>query len=129
MIGGRGNEYFKSPQMNCPNFAEKGELGIERWLHLELKLVADVGFVGVPNAGKSTFLAAITNAKPKIADYPFTTLIPNLGVCDLFVDEQQKGDEVTSSSLVVADIPGLLEGAHEGVGLGMAFLRHIERCR
>lgn len=128
--GGRGNEHFKTPRMNAPNFAEKGELGGERWIQLELKLIADVGLVGVPNAGKSTLLAAVSNAKPKIADYPFTTVVPNLGVCDLFVDEASKGQIPSSvSSLVVADIPGLLEGAHEGVGLGMAFLRHIQRCR
>eukprot|EP01033_Poteriospumella_lacustris_P008782 gene8782-6318_t len=128
--GGRGNEHFKTPRMNAPNFAEKGELGGERWIQLELKLIADVGLVGVPNAGKSTLLAAVSNAKPKIADYPFTTVVPNLGVCDLFVDEASKGQIPSSvSSLVLADIPGLLEGAHVGVGLGMAFLRHIQRCR
>jgi GTPase len=125
--GGRGNEYFKTARMNAPNFAEKGEPGAERWINIELKLLADVGLVGVPNAGKSTLLAAISNAKPKIADYPFTTVVPNLGVCDLFADKQQKGE--LSKSLVVADIPGLLEGAHQGVGLGIAFLRHIQRCK
>ena len=122
--GGRGNEYFKTPRMTAPTFAEKGEEGAERWLNIELKLIADVGFVGVPNAGKSTLLAASTNAKPKIADYPFTTLVPNLGVCDIDdkLEDQGKG-------LVLADIPGLLEGAHDGVGLGLAFLRHVQRCR
>eukprot|EP01041_Mallomonas_annulata_P006136 gene6136-12423_t len=121
--GGRGNEYFKTARMNAPTFCEKGEPGAERWLNIELKLVADAGFVGVPNAGKSTLLAASSNAKPKIADYPFTTVVPNLGVCDInSADDGSKG-------LVLADIPGLLEGAHEGVGLGLAFLRHIERCR
>jgi len=121
--GGRGNEYFKTARMNAPNFCEKGEPGAERWINIELKLLADVGFVGVPNAGKSTLLAASSNAKPKIADYPFTTVVPNLGVCDLHDDTDG------SMGLVMADIPGLLEGAHEGVGLGLAFLRHIERCR
>ena len=125
--GGRGNEYFKTPRMNAPAFAEKGEIGIERWVNIELKLIADVGLIGVPNAGKSTLLAASSNAKPKIADYPFTTVVPNLGVCDLFYDKEQTGE--MASSLVIADIPGLLEGAHEGVGLGIAFLRHIQRCR
>lgn len=120
--GGHGNEYFKTPRMNCPSFAEKGEIGPERWLNIELKLIADVGLIGVPNAGKSTLLAAVSNARPKIADYPFTTIVPNLGVCDLF-------DNDDGASLVLADIPGLLEGAHEGVGLGIAFLRHIQRCR
>jgi GTPase len=122
--GGRGNEHFKTPRMTTPTFCEKGEKGDERWLNIELKLVADIGFVGVPNAGKSTLLAAASNAKPKIADYPFTTIVPNLGVCDVdgTMDESGKG-------LVLADIPGLLEGAHDGIGLGIAFLRHIQRCR
>lgn len=119
--GGRGNEYFKTSRVNAPNFAEKGEPGVERWINIELKLIADIGLVGVPNAGKSSLLASISNAKPKIADYPFTTVVPNLGVCDLV--------ENSAGSLVVADIPGLLEGAHEGIGLGSAFLRHIQRCR
>lgn len=120
--GGRGNEYFKTAKISAPNFAEKGEPGIERCINIELKLIADIGLVGVPNAGKSSLLACVTNAKPRIADYPFTTVVPNLGVCEMF-------SETTGSSLVIADIPGLLEGAHEGVGLGAAFLRHIQRCR
>lgn len=124
--GGRGNEHFKTARMNAPEFAERGEVGVDRWLNIELKLIADVGLIGVPNAGKSTLLAASTNAKPKIADYPFTTIVPNLGVCDVdganSVDDKGKG-------LVIADIPGLLEGAHDGVGLGLSFLRHVQRCR
>lgn len=121
--GGRGNEAFKTSRNKAPKFGEKGEPGAERWLSLELKLVADVGFVGVPNAGKSTLLATVSNAKPKIADYPFTTVTPNLGVCDVLENEDM------GKGLVLADIPGLLEGAHSGVGLGLAFLRHVQRCR
>lgn len=122
--GGRGNEHFKTPRMVAPAFAERGAMGATRWLNIELKLLADVGFIGVPNAGKSTLLAACSNARPKIADYPFTTVVPNLGVCDIDgrIDELGKG-------LVLADIPGLLEGAHDGKGLGLAFLRHVQRCR
>lgn len=117
--GGRGNEAFKTPHNTAPRTSELGEPGIERWLNLELKLVADVALVGIPNAGKSTFLRSVSNATPKVADYPFTTIVPNLGVVD--------GD--VGTGMVIADVPGLVEGAHKGIGMGTAFLRHVERSK
>lgn len=118
-VGGKGNARFANSRNQAPRIAEKGEPAQTRQIRLELRLIADIGIVGVPNAGKSTLLSVVTNAKPKIAPYPFTTLEPNLGVAEL-------GNELT---LILADIPGLIEGAHQGIGLGHEFLRHIQRTK
>lgn len=119
--GGKGNEHFKSSTNRAPRFAQKGEAGVELSLRLELKILADAGLLGLPNAGKSTFISKVSAARPKIAAYPFTTLVPNLGVMIDEVDSEQR--------LVIADIPGLIEGAHTGQGLGHRFLKHVERTR
>ncbi len=115
--GGRGNTQFKSATNQAPRYAEPGWPGEEKWVWLRLKVIADIGLLGLPNAGKSTFLSVVTKARPKIADYPFTTIHPNLGVA-----------WVNNYEMVIADIPGLIKGAHEGIGLGDRFLKHVERC-
>lgn len=119
--GGKGNEHFKSSTMRAPKFSQPGESGEELTLRLELKMLADAGLIGLPNAGKSTFISRVSAARPKIADYPFTTLVPNLGVMVDKIDPEKR--------MIIADIPGLIAGAHNGQGLGHRFLKHVERTR
>jgi GTP-binding protein len=132
--GGKGNKHYKSSIITTPKFAQKGELGERYRVRLELKVLADVGLVGIPNVGKSTLLSVLTAARPEIANYPFTTLSPNLGVMDVGVRYSRStvkggGTLPLQRNLVIADIPGLIEDAHEGKGLGIGFLKHVERCK